>query len=443
MKYFATIFCLIIFSISVFSQNFDKILATGTNLKITAKDLPSEAEEAFTNYPKTLGERRKAFLDDQIAETLLEIEAKSKNISIEKLIETEVSAKVENPSDEQIKNIYEVNRAQIGDKTLEEIRPQIIAFLRREPEQKAYSNLFEQLKTKYKITFGKDVNSPNLRSTEVLATVGSKTITVKDFNDQNKSKISDFEADFYDHIKADLDETIFTNLVSVEAKSQNIGAGDLIAREITDKMREFSDEEREQLEGNLRNKLFTKYNVKIHLEEPAPFVQDISTDDDDPSQGNVNAPVKIVMFSDFQCPACASVHPVLKKIVGEYGNKIYFVVRDFPLTTIHKNAFRAALAANAARSQGKFFEYTEILYKNQENLDDESLKKYAADLGLNIEQFALDLDSKKFTDEVLKDLADGKTYGITGTPTIFVNGVKVRVLSAKSFRNAIDKALKK
>jgi len=172
-----------------------------------------------------------------------------------------------------------------------------------------------------------------------------------------------------------------------------------------------------------------------------PVVQNISTDNQ-PSNGKPSAPVTVVMFTDFQCPACAGVHPVLQKVLAEYGDKIRFVVRDFPLTNIHENAFRAALAANAAHAQGKFFEYTEVLYKNQNALDTASLKKYAREAGLNQKQFDLDLGNEKFAAEVRQDIADGKIYGITGTPTIFVNGVKIRALSAEHFRNAIERALK-
>ncbi len=442
MKYFTIIFCLAIFSFSAFSQNAEKTLATADGIKITAKDLPASASEIFTNYPKSLAEKRVALLNEQITEILLETEAESRKISVEQLIETEISANIPSPTDEQIKAIYEANRAQIGDKTLDDVRLQIVAFLRREPENKAYDSLFANLKTKHKIALGRDVNAPNLKITDVLATVGNRQITVKDFDSHNKPKLSDFEGDFYDRIKAELEEVVFNSLVAAEAKSLGIGAGDLFAREITDKMREFSDEERQQLESGLRNKLFAKYNAKILLEEPAPFVQNVSADDD-PAQGNANAPITVIMFSDFQCPTCAAVHPILKKIISGYGSQVRFVVRDFPLMNIHKNAFRAAVAANAAGAQGKYFEYTEILYRNQDKLDDESLKKYAADLSLNIRQFELDLENEKFAEEVRKDLADGKKYGVSGTPTIFVNGVKVRTLSAQSFKNAIDKALKK
>ena len=161
-----------------------------------------------------------------------------------------------------------------------------------------------------------------------------------------------------------------------------------------------------------------------------------------PATGPATAPVTIVMFSDFQCSACSATHPVLKKAMAAYPGKIRFVVRDFPLESIHENAYRAALAAGAANAQGKFFEYTEILYKNQDALDDESLKKYAADLGLNVKQFELDFNSEKTAAEVRKDMADGESYGINSTPTIFVNGVKVRDLSADGFKAAIDRPLR-
>jgi protein-disulfide isomerase len=235
---------------------------------------------------------------------------------------------------------------------------------------------------------------------------------------------------------------IYLKLVEAEAQKSGIASGDLLAREITDKMRDFSNEESEKLRYDFRQSLFRKYNVQILVKEPEPFAQNISTDGD-PFQGKANAPVTVVMFSDFQCSVCAATHPILQKVLAGYGDKVRFVVRDFPLTPIHKNAFLAAQAANAANAQGKFFEYTEILYRNQAALDADSLKKYAADSGLNVGQFELDLQSGKFAGEVRRDMADGKRYGITGTPTIFINGVKVRVLSAKSFRDAIEKALAK
>lgn len=433
-------FFLLLFSFYSFSQTGNQVLATADGFKFTPADFPADIEKAFNSYPEQLAETRRNLLDEQISETLIAAEAGERNLSTEKLLEIEVAQKVADPNEEQIKNIYQANRDSIGDKTLEEVRHQIVAFLRREPQQKAYTELLTRLKAKFKVIVGKDVNAPGLKNTDVLATVGAKKITVADFDARNRIKLSDFEGNFYDQVRDQLEEVVFNSLVVKEARTQDLTASEFIAREITDKLTDFSDQERRQLEKALTSRLFNKYHVKVLYREPEPFVQQISTDDD-PSRGNPNAPVTVVMFSDFQCPACSAVHPVLKKVMAEFGDKIRFVVRDFPLENVHENAFRAALAANAANVQGKFFDYAEILYENQDDLGDASLKKFAAQLGLNIEQFELDLGNEKFADEIRKDIADGKRYGVTGTPTIFINGVKVRRLSEESFRKSIERAL--
>ncbi|HEU4933633.1 MAG TPA: thioredoxin domain-containing protein, partial [Pyrinomonadaceae bacterium] len=122
-----------------------------------------------------------------------------------------------------------------------------------------------------------------------------------------------------------------------------------------------------------------------------------------------------------------------------YGNKVRFVVRDFPLNQ-HENAHKAAEAANAANAQGKYFEYITVLFKNQKALDVPSLKKYASDLGLDRTRFDAALDRGTYASEVRKDITDGELYGVGRTPTIFVNGVQLRVLSADGLRSAIDRA---
>ena len=442
MKLIAAIFCLIILTFSLFAQNTDEILATANNQKFTSKDLEPNMREAFEKLPTVIADMRKALLEQQITDALLDTEAAARKIPVEKLIETDIVNKVPNPTDKEIQAVYDANQAALGGKSLNEVRPQIIAFLKREPGQKALTIYIAQLKTKYKVAPGKDINAPNLKPLDVLATVGGKTISVENFEAKNKSALSDLEAEIYENVSESLEQTIFSTLLATEAKAQNLESGDLIAREITDKMRDYTPEERGQLENALKKRLFEKYKTKILLKEPMPFVQNVSTDDD-PSRGKTAAPVTVVMFSDFQCPACGAAHPVLQRVLAEFGDKVRFVMRDFPLTRIHKNAFRAAVAANAAGTQGKFFEYAEILYKNQQSLDDESLKKYAADLSLNLKQFELDLASEKYAAEVRKDMADGEKYGINSTPTIFVNGVKVHQLSADGFRRAIEKALKK
>ena len=441
MNYIAAFVCSLIFAFSIHAQKPDEVLATATGQTYTTKNLSPEAQKLYADLPVSVASARKELLLQMIDGIVFEIEAKAKNQTVEKLL-GDVKAKVANPTDAEIQAVYDANKAAIGDKALAQIRPQIVAFLRRGPEQKAAQSFAEALRLKYKVSFGKDVNAASLKPSETLAVInGGRTITVQEYEEKNKLALYEHRANVFDQIKANLEQVVFSGLLETEAKSLNIASSDLLAREITDKMRDFSPEERNELQTALRNRLSTKYNVKFLLAEPMPIVQNISVDDD-PAQGAASAPVTVVMFSDFQCPACAAVHPVLKKIAANYGERVRFVVRDYPLVSIHENAFNAALAANAANKQGKFFEYSEILYRNQDRLDRESLGRYAADLGLNTKRFELDLSDEKTAAEIRKDMADGASYGVNGTPTVYVNGIKVRQLTAENFRSAIEKALK-
>ena len=440
MKLTTIIFCLFL-ALTSFAQKPDDIIATATGHTWKAADLSADAQDARTKYPAMFAATRKQIFSQTLGETLLETEAKARNLSPLDLVKAEVK-KVKDPTDAEIKAVYDANADKLGGQTLALVRQQIVDFLRRDPEEKAVKAYVDSLGLKYKVVYGKDVNAVGLKPADQLFTMTGGSLTVKEFDDFTKLSLYQIEADFIDDLKADAADTIYDALIIDEAKALKMDAGDLIAREITVKLKDFTDAERDGLEMALRAKLFTKYNVKILLTEPPAPVQTISVDDD-PSRGPATAPVTIVMFSDFQCSACSATHPLLKEAMAAYGDKIRFVLRDYPLETLHENAFRAALAANAANAQGKFFEYIEILYKNQKTLDDASLKKYAADLGLNAAQFALDFSSEKTAAEVRKDMADGKNYGINGTPAIFVNGLFVRKISVASFKNAIDNALKK
>jgi protein-disulfide isomerase len=174
---------------------------------------------------------------------------------------------------------------------------------------------------------------------------------------------------------------------------------------------------------------------------PEPPVQNVSTAGG-ATRGNPTAPVTIVVFTDFQCPYCAAAHPILEEIAQSYGDRVRLVVRDFPLVQ-HENARKAAEAADAANAQGKFFEYADILFKNQSALDVPSLKKYATQLGLDRAKFDAALDNGTYAEKVAKDLSDGQFYAIENTPTIFVNGVRITDVTAVGIRAAVDRALAK
>ena len=134
------------------------------------------------------------------------------------------------------------------------------------------------------------------------------------------------------------------------------------------------------------------------------------------------------------------MQPILDEVQKIYGNKVKLVVRDYPLA-MHSNARKAAEAANAANAQGKFFEYTALLFKRQNALDIGSLKKYASELGLDRARFDAVLDGGKYAAEVKHDMDDGDMYGVDSTPAIFVNGMVLTEMSLEALRALIDKGL--
>ncbi|MFZ8908033.1 MAG: DsbA family protein [Nitrosopumilaceae archaeon] len=179
--------------------------------------------------------------------------------------------------------------------------------------------------------------------------------------------------------------------------------------------------------------------------------------DDDPIRGDPDAPITIVEFSDFQCPFCARFHvQTLPSILEEYiaEGKVNLVYRDFPIQSIHPNALPAAVAAECADEQGKYWEYHDTLFEKQSSwarLDSNSaistFSQYATDIGLEKEQFDSCLGSGKYLEEVQGDLRDGRDYEITGTPGFFIGNEKIGFVKLngaqpfESFKRIIDAQL--
>ena len=141
-----------------------------------------------------------------------------------------------------------------------------------------------------------------------------------------------------------------------------------------------------------------------------------------------SAKVVLVEFGDYQCPACGAAHPVLKKIMEEYQNKITFVFRNFPLPQ-HKNAKVAAQTAEAAGAQGKFWEMHDMLYESQDKWSEstnpmEHFLSYAKQLGLDTEKLKSEVESNKYSDVINQDLSDGNSASVNSTPTFYINNVK-------------------
>jgi protein-disulfide isomerase len=155
---------------------------------------------------------------------------------------------------------------------------------------------------------------------------------------------------------------------------------------------------------------------------PTLEVQDVATEGR-PQRGADDAPITIVEFTDYECPFCGRyIRDTYPALLSEYGDRMKYVVRNFPLSSIHPNARKAAEAAECAFDQGRFWEYHDALFQNQGALDVPSLKAYADELGLDVETFSTCLDSGAKREVVAADHRDALAHGVNGTPTFFVNG---------------------
>ena len=141
-------------------------------------------------------------------------------------------------------------------------------------------------------------------------------------------------------------------------------------------------------------------------------------------QGPSTAIVTLVEYGDYQCPFCGNTHPIIKKLQKHYGDQLRFVFRNFPQVRVHAYAQRAAEAAEAAGSQGKFWEMHDYLYEHQEALDVENLARAAVVLGLDRVKFNREVAERVYADRVQRDIQSGTDSEVGGTPTIFINGVR-------------------
>lgn len=166
--------------------------------------------------------------------------------------------------------------------------------------------------------------------------------------------------------------------------------------------------------------------------------------------GSPTATVTVEEFADYQCPTCATVHPMMQEIVKTYGNRIKFIYRSFPLTQIHPHAYEAATAAEAAGLQNKFWEMQTQLFTNQKEWSNSPeaaklFEGYAQKIGMDVEKYKNDVLGLLTKGRVDADLMRGRKIGIGGTPAIYINGVSLpfQQFNVESMRQAIDTELQK
>jgi protein-disulfide isomerase len=291
-----------------------EVLATIGDEQITMTDVHSRVGETLdkveTQYQRSRSKLIDSTLQAILRDRVLLAEAKKQGKTVDELVAAEAGAPLE-PTDVEVNAWYQENRARIGNRTLEQVRPQIVAYLREQRRKDAMTRLEARLDKDFKVTL---------------------------------------------------------NFEPYRLTFDNTGA---------------------------------------------------------PTLGAAGAPVTVVEFSDFQCPYCQGFAPILKRIEQQYGDKVLIVYRQYPIPSLHPNAFKAAEASLCANEQGKFWDLHDVMFAEQQQLSVSDLKEKARRLGMNSKKFDGCLDSGRYVEQVQNDQKDGLRAGINGTPAVFVNGIQV------------------
>jgi len=305
--------------------------------------------------------------------------------------------------------------------------------------------------------------SGDLPPDTVVATMNGQKITAKDLDEKIGAQLAQIEEQKHNARKQGLENMINERLLEDEAKKRGMTTDALVKAEVEDKVPAPTEEEikkfydanqarmggmtyeqmKDRLAQYLSNtpkqakfremitKLRESAGVKVTLPAPPkPRKQVAATG---PSRGPSDAKVTIVEFSDFQCPFCSRAHDTVEEVMRSYAGKVKLVYRQMPLTQLHPNAMKAAEASLCAHDQGKFWEYHDTLFKNQQALQVDKLKEYATQMGL---------DGAQKSEAVQADMKDGEKVGVQGTPAFFINGVFLNgAVPIDEFREVIDTEL--
>jgi protein-disulfide isomerase len=286
----------------------------------------------------------------------------------------------------------------------------------------------------------------------VVAVVGTRKITVAEVDAAIKPELTRLDMEKYQARKGKVDELVQRALVEEAAKAKGVSPDELMTREVASHAKEPSDQEiqefwdkhKEQIKGKLeeqkdRIKQYLKTrtlgtrqgeylaelrkNAKVEVYLEPPRLEIATTGGIE--KGDKSAPITFIEFSDYQCPFCARSQDVVKQVVEKYGDKLYRVFMDFPLTSIHPLAMPAAAASRCAGEQGKYWEYHDVLFQRQAQLSEENFRKWAEELGVDGAKFDACMKEDKHRKDIQRGMEVAQQAGVTGTPAFFLNGIMI------------------
>jgi len=399
------------------------VLAIVNGVNVAIKDVDEPIKDSVQELQNQVIEARKRQLDVQINARLLEAEAARLGTTADKLLELEAQ-KIKQPSEADAQAFYTQNKSRIQGE-FKDLKDQIISYIRSQWQEQEAKKFADRLRVRAQVKMLVESATPPESEADrarVFATVNGKRVTSGDVEDALKSLIFSVQEQVYTLRKQSLEVKINDLLLEEEAKKKNVAAAALFDAEVMPRVkpvteedaRKLYDEKKATVQGSFdqlrpqivqylhsqaQAKAAEEYaaqlrngaTVVVFLKQPEPPVFDIAIVDS-PWKGGANAPVTIVEFTDYECPSCAATQPVLEEVAKEFGDRVKLVVRSFPLGQ-HTHAFKAAEAAEAAREQGKYWEYAALLFANQKALEVDNLKQYAGQLALDRKKFDAALDS--------------------------------------------------
>jgi protein-disulfide isomerase len=291
-------------------------------------------------------------------------------------------------------------------------------------------------------------NQPGVQENNaaVVAEVNGQKLTREDLEQKQAAKLLQSRYQHYLAEREAVNQLIEDHLLEMEARRAHLTAEQLLDREVTGKVKDPTEDQlqffyeglqtkepfaavREKIIATIRQirlakaraaylqSLRSQASVHVALAPPEAEV----ALDNAPRRGPQDAPVVIVEFADYECPYCQRIHPELKKLQEEFAGKVAVAFKDFPLP-MHAHAEKAAEAGRCAAEQGKFLEFRDTLFDNNQKLEPARLKEYARVLKLDAARFDKCLDAGEQAAAVRKDFADGQRLGLTGTPSLLING---------------------
>lgn len=448
------------------------VVAIVNGVKITIKDVDAQIDGPLKAIHRQVAEARRLELDLQINSRLLDGEAQKRGKKSAQLLEEEVLSKVKAPTDAEVKAYFDQNKERM-DSAFDDAKPFIIDYLRNQRQAQAAAAFAGRLRAAADVKMlVQEATPPQTKSdlNRVFATINGQAITSANIEDTLRPLLIQAEQQIFNLRKVQLDLKINDLLLEQEAQKRKLTARAIIETDVLPKVRKFSEEdarkfyeankqkligefaelrdqiiqylaenERQRVQLAFAGQLRSAAPLQIFLKPPESPRLTIATDDQ-PWKGGEHASVTIVEFTDYQCASCAHAQTIIEELLKEYGDNVKLVVRDFPLSR-HAQAFKAAEAAEAARQQGKYWEYTGLLFQNQQALEVARLKEYATRIGLDRSAFDQSLDTGKFADSVERDVQDGMALGVSATPALFINGRPLKERTREALKEAIESAL--